>query len=68
MKEYTFQQLKNMNLSRKWHNCILLPDIDYNKKYKIYPTWKADLNGRYWQAIRTGRVITPEVKRIYNLT
>ena len=68
MEEYTFQQLKDMNSSRKWSNPILLPVIDYNRKYKIYPTWNANLNGRFWQAIRSGRIITPEVKRIYNLT
>lgn len=68
MEEYTFQQLKDMNSSRKWSNRILLPDNDYNRKYKIYPTWNANLNGRFWQAIRSGRIITPEVKRIYNLT
>lgn len=68
MEEYSYLELKNMNSSSTWNNRILLPDIDYNRKYKIYPTWKADLNGRFWQAIRSGRVITSEVKRIYNLT
>jgi hypothetical protein len=66
---YTYAQLSIMNSSSKWNNRILLPNIAYdpNVKYKLYTTWKADLDGRYYQAIRAARTITSEVKRIYNL-
>ena len=69
MESYTLQQLRIMNSSSKWNDRILLPRSIYdpNKKFKIYATWKADLDGRYWQAIRSERNITNEVKRIYNL-
>ena len=69
MESYTLQQLRIMNSSSKWNDRILLPGSAYdpNKKFKIYATWKADLGGRYWQAIRSERNITNEVKRIYNL-
>ena len=69
MEEFTYAQLEIMNSSRKWRNRILLPCGEYNpnKKFKIYATWKADLDGRYWQAIRAGRTINAEVKRIYNI-
>ena len=69
MEEFTYVQLEIMNSSSKWKNRILLPSVEYNpnKKFKIYATWKADLDGRYWQAIRAGRTSTDEIKRIYNL-
>jgi hypothetical protein len=69
MEDFTLQQLQSMNSTSKWNNRILLPNIAYdpNKKFKIHATWKADLNGRYWQAIRVERIITNEVKKIYNL-
>ena len=69
MEDYTLQELQIMNSGSKWNNRILLPSAVYNpnKKFKIYATWKGDLDGRYWQAIRADRIINGEVKRIYNL-
>jgi hypothetical protein len=67
--EYTYHQLELMNSGTKWNDRILLPSIQYdpNGKYKLYAAWNADLDGRYYQAIRSGRIINSEVKRIYNL-
>jgi hypothetical protein len=69
MEGYTLQQLQTMNAASNWDNRILLPRgvYDPNKKFKIHATWKADLDGRYWQAIRAEITITNEVKQIYNL-
>jgi hypothetical protein len=69
MEEFTLQQLQTMNAASNWNNRILLPIrvYDPNKKFKIHATWKADLEGRYWQAIRAERTITNKVKQIYNL-
>ena len=66
---YTIQQLQKMNATFKWNNRIILPSIIYQeyKLYNIYPTGKADLDGRYWVAIRSEREITSYIKQIYNI-
>ena len=65
---YTINELKIMNSSSKWKNLIILPCyFSEQKLYKLYPTGKANLNGRFLVAIRSEREITPYVKEIYNI-
>lgn len=66
---YTLQELKQMNSSTYNPDRIRLPHVSYSQdtKFQIYPTWNADLNGRYYAAIRADRIITSTLKEKYNL-
>ena len=68
MESYTLSQLTRMNSTTKWNGRIILP-VSYSDSttFHIYPTWEADLDGRYWAAIRSGRTITSTLKSQYNL-
>lgn len=67
-QEYSINQLKKMNSTSIWKYHIILP-THYSdmQTFKIYATGKADLDGRYYVAIRSNRFITNELKRIYNI-
>lgn len=69
MIEYTLKELKYMNKSMVWNYRIILPLIAYdeNAKFNIYPSWQADLDGRYYVALRCGRDINKDVRDRYNL-
>ena len=69
MIEYTLKELRHMNSSSVWNNRIILPSVAYdeNKKFNLYASWKADLDGRYYVALRSGRQINNDVRARYNL-
>ena len=66
---YTLQELKRMNCTTHKPDRIVLPYVSYSPdtKFQIYPTWNADLHGRYYAAIRADRIITSTLKEKYNL-
>lgn len=65
---YTHAELQRMNSTTKWKGLIDLPlHFMETTTFCLYPTWNATVNGRRWAAIRSGRVITPELKIKYNL-
>ena len=67
-EEYTLDQLKKMNSTSKWNYRIILPfNENDNIKYKIYPSGKADLDGRYWRALPAYYKISQNIKNNFNL-
>jgi hypothetical protein len=69
MIEYTLKELRHMNSSKVWNYRIILPLVAYNEnmKFNIYATWQADLDGRYYVALRSGREINKGVRDRYHL-
>jgi hypothetical protein len=69
MIEYTLKELRHMNKSMVWNYRIILPLVAYdeNTKFTIYATWQADLGGRYYVALRSGRDINKDVRDRYHL-
>ena len=67
MDTYTYEELRKMNYAQ-WNHRIILPTYTREgQRFKLYATGRADLNGRYYVAIRENRVITHRMKEIYNL-
>jgi hypothetical protein len=66
---YNIKQLKIMNSGSIWRNHIILPDNDNESiLYKLCATGDADLNGRYYVALRKNTNIRdPRIIRYYNL-
>lgn len=68
MQAYTYDELKKMNDTVQWNHRIVLPTYYRSgQRFHLYATGRADLNGRYYVAIREDRVITSRIKEIYNL-
>tara|TARA_B110000444_G_C18707986_1_gene532311 strand:- start:237 stop:449 length:213 start_codon:yes stop_codon:yes gene_type:complete len=69
MIDYTLKELQHMNSSSVWNNRIILPLVAYdeNTKFNLYATWQADLGGRYYVAVRSGREVNTDVRGRYNL-
>ncbi len=67
MKTYTYEELQKMNYTQWNHRIILPTHTRAGQRFKLYATGRADLNGRYYVAIRENRVITHRIKEIYNL-
>lgn len=69
MIDYTLKELQHMNSSSVWNNRIILPLVAYdeNTKFNLYATWQADLGGRYYVAVRSGREVNMDVRGRYNL-
>ena len=63
---YTLEQLRKMNSTSKWNYRIILPEND-KILYKIYPSGKADLDGRYWKALPAYYKISQNMKNTFNL-
>ena len=68
---YNIKQLKIMNSGSIWRNHIILQDNDNDNDsilYKLCATGDADLNGRYYVALRKNTNIRdPRIIRFYNL-
>ncbi len=64
---YSSASLSSMNYSRTWNHCITIPEKSTQDTYKLHATGDADLNGRKYVALPASMVITPEVKRAYNI-
>ena len=69
MIDYTLKELQHMNSSSVWNNRIILPLVAYdeNTKFNLYATWQADLGGRYYVAVRSGREVNTDVRGRYDL-
>ena len=63
---YTLDQLRKMNSTSKWNYRIILPEND-QIQYKIYPSGRADLDGRYWKALPAYYKINSTNKQNFNL-
>jgi len=70
-KQYSLEQIKIMNLSYPWSNCIKPTPDDFKTsstgRYILHATGDADLNGRKYIPLPVGTEITPEIKCKYNL-
>ena len=64
---YSSTSLSSINYGRTWNHCITIAEKSTQDSYKLHATGDADLNGRKYVALPASKVITPEVKRAYNI-